>query len=640
MRIDILCEAESPSGTNSLNFGATLTINKNEENNVNSFSKDASDTFISRLKIDQVKEVVDEQRPIIVEFFNAMHGDSFESFLKYSTRLYEYLSSKAITSKSRKYSIFDQILNLGSKYEEELTSLSSFMSTIVSDDDFLIKKVGAIYEKFKRSTPKIFKDLFDQYTAYLNSLIEGKETRQSKQLRKNVLNSYWKNKASIEDLIEELHGLGTKFYKKEDSINDSTAQSELSKYFTEHKDELKRLSTKFLYIEYLIKYFADEGINNIYDLNSIKVFSGPVDKKADEVAIKNALNNTYESNYTLKKSGEGYNVVLASTSYPQIQEFINGLYENGNYSVSIRGTVANFHTTFESTSPYKLLHSVYKVTGQNHIYDTMNELYNLHGSVRKVVNEMTQVSQDEDSSNEHLKRFAKIFNAKYDKNSDSISFSESIDNPADIEKVGKFVEIMDKFKSEDGDYSDFISDSVKKLNGNENPNLNIKDAVRLLSKGGLTLHTYRLIQSEIKNPASEYSTYLINRVAFRVMHEVSKGSDLDKYLRSLLKTCLTIDAEDFLEAASFCTPHSINAVHNIVQFYDEIDDSIQSDLKSEIINNLEPVIQEYVDDFVYYSKSSDYVAIMKELTTLLPKYGSSEALSELTKLLNKDSSAE
>ena len=628
MRLSILVESEDAQpSSNSLKFDVNLTI-RGTHNLKTKFSKEIASRHLREIPIEQVKEQALDSAPIVVDFYDAIQEKELEKIIPIYKRIYYYLKSDALTKTSKKYKHYDDVVNLGEKYDQILSDFKAFFDTVSSEDDLIIKKIGIIYNKCKGNSSKIFKNLFDLYAKYIND---------EKTYKKQLLKEYWVNKDSIDDVVEEMYSISNQISKKDDSTDVQKERNDaILAYISEHYDDIKYLSDKFLYTEYVKRLFETSGQNHDIDLNSIKEFGDDNKMNSTDSIVKSLAAEYFPHNAEISKSGESLKLSIHSIDYESLQKFVNALYEKGRFSIdcdiSIKGSkIANI-------SPYKILYSIYNTTGLNHLYSKLNQLYARHGSNRKVVSEMISVPEDKEEHEKILQEVYRKIHAKYDKSDDSLHFNNHIHNVKSFEDNVKdeIALIENIMNSNDDEYEQFISDSSKKISKNENPNISLKDALRELNDGDLTVSTYRLINAELKNPESQYTNFIINRVAKKAYAKIMNGGLLDKYLKTLFTTSLTKNPDETIEAIKFNLPENIAQASNILEFFSAVSDKFSEEAKEKVPSYFSHLLKKFVDDPEYYYDFPKYMENLISVTGYLNIFNKKDKLNgEVLSLINK-----
>lgn len=615
MHLDILVESESlDSSPDSLKFDANLAITTTQ-NIKSKYSKDVARDYIKNLQIEDIKEMASDSSPIVVDFYECVEDNKMEDLLPIQRRLYHYLRSDAVDVASKKYRYFDEILTLGERYDTALKAFKEFLGSISAEDEIVLKKIGAIYEKFGNSSSKIFKDLFSLYSQYLKS--------PSHDIKKQILKVYWSNKSNIDDVVDEMYSISGQIFKKTNTPITKDEQKErnqtLLNYMEQNKSDLKWFADKLLHIEYLKELFEKSGQNNTIDFNQIKEFGESKKQATTDSVVKQLLTTHFPHTSEMTKTANKIKIHVNSSTYEKLAAFINDLYENGRFTIDCELIVKNPAGKFGT--PYKILYSMYNTNGVNHLFRVINDFYNAHGSSKKVLDEMSHSPED-------VKNIYKRIGMKFE--DDSLKMSAFLHDPKSFNDQFKSkVDVLEHaYKGDEGAYTKFISESLEKISKRENPHLSLKDSLRDVDEDDLNQHSYKMLINELRNPDSKYTAYIINRVSKTVFKLIMVGKMLEKNMKNLFIECVGKDQSEVIGTLKFKQAANINQASNLIEFLDTISERFTPDNQAEFINGVSLVLSKFLNGPDYFKNYAGYVDKLKQIIELLKKYSKNDKLIE------------
>lgn len=625
MHLDILVESESlDSSPDSLKFDANLAITTTQ-NIKSAYSKDVAREYIKNLPIEDIKEMASDSSPIVVDFYECVEDNRLEQILPIQRRLYHYLRSDAIDVTSKKYRYFDELLTLGERYDTALSAFKDFLGSISAEDEIILKKIGAIYEKFGNSSSKLFKELFSLYTQYLKE--------PTKELKKQILKSYWSNKSNIDDVVDEMYSISGQILKKTNSPVTKDEQKErnqtLLTYLEQNKSDLKWFADKLLHIEYLKELFEKSGQHRSIDFTQIKEFTEQLKRPTTDSLVKHLLTTHFPHTSEMTKTANKIKIHVNSSTYEKLAAFMAELYENGKFTIDCELIVKNPDGKFGT--PYKILYSMYNTNGVNHLFKAINDFYNAHGSTKKVLDEMSNSPED-------VKKVYKKIGMNYEDNTLKLngfihsadSFSGHFKNKVDI--------LEHAYKGDEDGYTKFITESLEKVAKRENPHLSLKDALRDVEEDDLNYHSYKMLINELRNPDSKYISYIINRISKTVFKLIMKGDMLEKNMKNLFIECVGKDQDEVIGTLKFKQASNIYQATNLIEFLDTINERFTPENQSEFINGVSLVLSKFLNAPEYFKNYTGYTDKLKQITELLKKYSKSDKLIEdVSAEINKES---
>ena len=615
MRLDILVESENlDSSPDSLKFDAMLAITTTQ-NIKSKYSKDVAREYIKNLPIEDVKEMASDSSPIVVDFYECVENKKLEDFLPIQRRFYHYLKSDAISKTSKKYRYFDELLSLGERYDVALDTLKAFLGSVLPDDEIALKKIGAIYEKFGNSSSKVFKELFTIYAQYLKT--------PTPEIKKQILKAYWNNKSNIDDVIDEMYSISGQIFKKTNTPVSKDEQQERNAavlaYLNQNESDLKWFADKLLHIEYLKELFEKSGQHYTIDFDQIKEFSEKTKHPTTDSIIKNLISSHFPHNSEVTKTANKVKIAINSTSYEKLASFINDLYENGRFTIDSEISIKNPSGKFGT--PYKILYSMYNTNGVNYLHKVINDFYNLHGSANKVLSEMSNSPED-------VAKIYKKLGMKFDDN--TLRMSAFIHNPKSFEDQfkNKVAVLENAYSGNEDEYNKFISESLEKMSKRENPYLSLKDALRDVEQDDLTVHSYKMLINELRNPESKYISFIINRVGKSVFSLIMNGKMLEKNMKNLFVECVGKDQDEVIGTLKFRQAGNINQALNLIEFLDTISERFSPENQSSFIDGISLVLSKFLNDPNYFKNYAGYVEKMNQIIELMKKYNKNDKLIE------------
>lgn len=553
MRLNVLTEAatleESP-----FDIKSQFTV-ISKENSLNpEFNSDITKEYIRGLNVDKVADIVSATRPYVVTFFRAVLDRKYEDVLDV---LYP-IAAMLVGPFSNKSSIVDEftpVLSLGKTYFEAVNKFLEFYRLIESDSSIVLHKVKAIYDRFKDNRAKVLDGLFSVYEEYLNTLDNGKENARSRKLKQKLYSTYVMNQTLIENVLDEVASLSSK--KTEDSpLKTITGQNYdvVSHYFEENRGDLKKISSKLLYLAYFDELLKKEQGSN-YTTTSYSKFTNKKDKNQIVSNLKLELGNEIDAEFQITLNNQGFTVVIPTISSIDFETAANAIKALGE-SGSVKLTFIDMYSEIKNIPQYGFYYAYDSIFGTKNLLLHASKLLDIE-SIKNASSILTNQPMPE---NFDLGEYS----FRVEGNS-IVSSSISLNELELAKKYIKVFAILKDFSI--NEYEEEVFSLVKRLAKHPETTFPIEDILKVVRKhkgDAINILTYNALKTAMKNPELFNDvSYVLSHVAYDV---ALNGIELNKLFEQLFKKVLIKDQDDIITWMIRKTKGDPNKIEKVQSF--------------------------------------------------------------------------
>jgi hypothetical protein len=525
MRLQILTESASLKET-PFDINAKFNIKSSKYSLNPEFNSDITKEFVKGLNVDKVKESVVASRPYISTFFSAILDRDYDTVLDV---IYP-VASMFVGKFSNNSAIVDEFkvaLSIGKTYFEAVNKFLDFYKGIESDSSIVLRKVQAIYGRFKNNRAKVLDGLFTVYEEYLNTLKDGQETNKSKVIKQKLYAEYVKNQNLIENVLDEVASMSPK--KTEDSplksINGKNYDT-IRAFFEENRSDMKKISAKLLYLAYFDEILSREQ-GSLYSTSAYSKFTGKKDKNNILSELKSEISSKFDGEVQIGLSNEGFSLnvsTISSVDFPKLLDAVSAIAESGNVTL----TFLEMYGEIKQLPMYSFYYAFDEVFGTKNFLENAAKLLDVE-SIKNVSSILANQPMPEDFD---LGKYS------FDVQGNSV-VSNSI-SIKDSEKILKYVRIFTILKDLNlNDYETEVKSIVKRLAKNPDATFSVDDVLKSLrkSKGAtFSVLTYNILKNALKSEESKGDVaYVIQYVAYESAIE---GVELNKLFQQLFKKIL------------------------------------------------------------------------------------------------------
>lgn len=570
-RLSILSEATKLTKS-TINLSVDANVISREHSSTSEFNADISREYISGLNVEKVKEVVGTKYPFIVTFFDSILNREYKEALSVVYPTASLLVGK-FSAKSEIVSELTPVLSLSSKYFESIDRFLAFYRSIEGEGSIVLKKVQAIYDRFKDSGSSIFKAIFSAYEEYLSTLNDWKETAKSKEVKQKIYSIFVKQQSTIESVLDEMASISPNKLDKSpyESISNLNIDS-LTKYFEENRSEVKKIATKLLYIAFL-DITLDSEIGSYYNARSYSAFSPAKDLDKIEAAIRKAISKKYPGEISLKITNKGFSLSIKSINSNELERLTKVLNEFGNvtYNLTILEAFGNIKTLPEYAFYY--------------VYD---EVFGTHKFVEEVTRMMDLDSPRTVASiltNQPMPEVFELGKFNFEASGNSIKVDPiSSENVDKLSKYLTFFGLLSEFEYDS--YAKEVTKLVNKTHRAPDSVLSTEHLLRSLRVSrGTTLNnvTLALLKNAIRNPeTSSDAKYVMIYIAY---HAALSGRDLPSAFYRIFKKIVADNQEYVMDSMIRKTKGDENKINKVSEFIMEFSDVLNKETLNRLKNH-------------------------------------------------------
>lgn len=533
MRIKILTESttlnESP-----FDIKAQFVIHS-KENSLNSdFNPDISREYIKSLNVDKVADAVSASRPYITTFFKAVLDRKYEDVLDVLYPVAAMLVGP-FSNKSPVIEEFKPALSIGSTYFDAVDKFLEFYRQVEGDSSIVLRKVKAIYDRFKDNRAKILDGLFTVYEEYLETLDDGKENAKSRKVKQKLYSVYVMNQNLIEDVLDEVASLSPK--KTEDSpLKQIVGKNydSVRNFFEENRGDMKKIATKLLYLAYLDELLKNEQ-GSQYSVSKYSKFSEKKDKNSITSNLKMELGNDIDAEFQLSLNSEGFTVLIPTISSIDFEKAANSIKSHGE-SGTVKLYFLNMNQEIRNIPQYAFYYAYDKVFGSKNLTLHASKLLDIE-SVKNASSILVNQPMPEDFDL-----------GEYSFSVEGNSIVSTSISLLDLNKAFQYIKVFAILKDFSlNEYEEEVFSLVKRLAKNPETSFPVEDLLKVVRKkkgAAINLMTYELLKKALKDPAhSEDAAYVLAYVAYDV---AMNGVELNKLFSQLFKKILVNNQNDIV----------------------------------------------------------------------------------------------
>lgn len=533
MRIKILTESttlnESP-----FDIKAQFVIHS-KENSLNSdFNPDISREYIKSLNVDKVADAVSASRPYITTFFKAVLDRKYEDVLDVLYPVAAMLVGP-FSNKSPVIEEFKPALSIGSTYFDAVDKFLEFYRQVEGDSSIVLRKVKAIYDRFKDNRAKILDGLFTVYEEYLDTLDDGKENAKSRKVKQKLYSVYVMNQNLIEDVLDEVASLSPK--KTEDSpLKQIVGKNydSVRNFFEENRSDMKKIATKLLYLAYLDELLKNEQ-GSQYSVSKYSKFSEKKDKNSITSNLKMELGNDIDAEFQLSLNSDGFTVLIPTISSIDFEKAANSIKSHGE-SGTVKLYFLNMNQEIRNIPQYAFYYAYDKVFGSKNLTLHASKLLDIE-SVKNASSILVNQPMPEDFDL-----------GEYSFSVEGNSIVSTSISLLDLNKAFQYIKVFAILKDFSvSEYEEEVFSLVKRLAKNPETSFPVEDLLKTVRKkkgAAINLMTYELLKKALKDPThSEDAAYVLAYVAYDV---AMNGVELNKLFSQLFKKILVNNQNDIV----------------------------------------------------------------------------------------------
>ena len=533
MRLKILTESttlnESP-----FDIKAQFIIHS-KDNSLNSdFNPDISREYIKGLNVDKVADAVSASRPYITTFFKAVLDRKYEDVLDVLYPVAAMLVGP-FSNKSPIIEEFKPALSIGSTYFEAVDRFLEFYRQVEGDSSIVLRKVKAIYDRFKDNRAKILDGLFTVYEEYLKTLDNGKENAKSRKLKQKLYSVYVMNQNLIENVLDEVASLSPK--KTEDSpLKQIVGKNydSVRSFFEENRGDMKKIATKLLYLAYLDEILKNEQ-GSQYSVSKYSKFSGKKDKNSITSNLKMELGNDIDSEFQLSLNSDGFTVLIPTISSIDFEKAANSITAHGE-SGTVKLYFLNMNQEIRNIPQYAFYYAYDKVFGTKNLTLHASKLLDIE-SVKNASSILVNQPMPEDFDL-----------GEYSFTVEGNSIVSTNISISDLAKAFKYIKVFSILKDFSlNEYEEEVFSLVKRLHKNPETSFPVEDLLKVVRKNkgsAINLMTFELLKKALKNP--EYSDDVAYVLAYVAYDVAINGVELNKLFAQLFKRILANNQDDII----------------------------------------------------------------------------------------------
>lgn len=535
MRLKVLTESAT-LGESPFDIKVQFNINSGKYSLNPEFNSEISKEFIRGLNVDKVKDAVSLTRPYISAFFSAVLGRDYGTVLDTIYPVAAMFVGK-FSNSSPIMDEFKTALSISDTYFDTVNKFLEFYRGIESDSSIVLRKVQAIYDRFKDNRAKVLDGLFNVYEEYLSTLKGGEETGKSKSVKQKLYSEYVKNQNLIEDVLDEVASLSPN--KTEDSPLKSIEGKNydaIRNFFEENRGDMRKISAKLLYLAYFDEILSNEQ-GKLYSTSSYPKFTGKKDKNSLTSEVKEAIAAEFGGDFLVGVNNTGFSVTISNISSVDFQKVAESIITLGQ-SGSMKLTFLEMYREIKDLPQYSFYYAYDEVFGTKNLIENAAKLLDIE-SVKNVASILANQPMPEDFEL-----------GKYSFEVEGNSVVSSQISTRDIEKAMKYIKLFAILKDFNlSDYEDEIKSIVKRLANNPDASFPIDDVLRSVrkSKGGtFSVMAYNSIKGSIRNP--ETYNDIAEVLSYVAYHSAIDGSETNKLFQQLFRKILISSQTEIIDS--------------------------------------------------------------------------------------------
>lgn len=535
MRLNILTESATLKET-PFDINAKFNIKSTKYSLNSEFDPEITKNFVRGLSVDKVKDAVSVSRPYISTFFSAILDRDYDAILDViypvaSMFVGRFANNSGIVDE------FKTALTISKSYFEAVDKFLGFYKSVERDSSIVLRKVQAIYDRFKDNRAKILDGLFTVYEEYLSTLKDGEETGKSKASKQKLYSEYVRNQNLIENVLDEVASMSPK--KTEDSpLAAITGKNydNVRVFFEENRADLKKISAKLLYLAYFDEILKSEQ-GSLYSTNKYSKFTAKKDKNAIISEIKSAISEKFEGECQIGLTNDGFTVsanTVSSVDFGALLSSVDSLSNNGLVDL----VFAEMYGEIKQLPQFSFYYAYDEVFGTNTFLDKASKLLDVD-SVKNVALILANQPMPEDFDL-----------GKYSFETQGNSIAANKLAVKDSEKILKYIRVFSILKNLNlSEYENEAKSIVKRLSKNPEATYDLDKVLKSLrkSKGSsFSILAYNMLKKGLRDKEKvDDVTYVIQYVAYEAAIE---GDELNKLFQQLFKKVLIADSANIVDS--------------------------------------------------------------------------------------------
>jgi hypothetical protein len=533
MRLNVLTESTTLSES-PFDIKALFTIHSNENSLNSDFNPDITREYIKSLNVDKVTQAVSASRPYITTFFKAVLDRKYEDVLDVLYSIAAMLVGP-FSNNSPIVEEFKPALSIGSTYFDAVNKFLEFYRQIEGDSSIVLRKVKAIYDRFKDNRAKVLDGLFTVYEEYLNTLDEGKETAKSRKVKQKLYSVYVMKQNLIEDVLDEVASLSP--MKTEDSPLKQIVGKNydvVRSFFEENRGDVKKIAGKLLYLAYLDELLKNEQ-GSQYSISKYSKFTGKKDKNSITSNLKLELGNEIDAEFQVTLNNDGFTVSIPTISSIDFEKAANAIKSHGESGV-VKLYFLNMNQEIRNVPQYAFYYAYDKVFGTKNLILHASKLLDIE-SVKNASSILVNQPMPEDFDL-----------GEYSFSIEGNSVVSSNISILDLTKAMQYIKVFAILKDFSlNEYEEEVFSLVKRLEKNPDVSFPIDDLLKTVRKNkgsSINLMTYELLKNALKNP--EYYDDVVYVLAYVAYDAIMNGVELNKLFFQLFKKVLVNNQDDII----------------------------------------------------------------------------------------------
>lgn len=560
MRLSVLTEAMTLSES-SFDMKAIFTVKSSKHSLKSEFNPDISREFIKNLNVDKVVEAVSATRPYVSTFFTAVLNRDYDSVIDVLYPIASMLNGP-YSNNSGVVDEFKPILSLGDTYFDAVNKFLAFYVDIEGGSSIVLKKVKAIYDRFKDNRASILDSVFKLYESYLETLKDGKETAKSRKAKDKIYSEYVKKQSIIESVIDEVASISNKVTEDSPLKNINGGNYDVvNKFFEENRSEMKKISAKLLFLVYLDGILKDEQ-GSLYSAKNHSKFAPKKDKNSIISELKSQISDATSSDFQVSLTNEGFNLTvstISSVDFQKLADFVASLAESGSVSMSF----LEMNKEIQNLPEYSFYYAYDEVFGTKNLILYAAKLLDIE-SVKNAVSILVNQPMPEDFDL-----------GAYSFSTEGNSIKSNQIALSDLERAYKYVKvfaILKNFSVEE--YETEVTSIVKRLFKNPEATFPLEDVLKSLRKKkseAFNLLTYSVLKSGLRNPETHDDVSDI--IAYVAYDAAVNGREMNKLFIQMFKKVLVKAQDDVVAGMIRKTkgnPELISKVKDFLSDYSSV----------------------------------------------------------------------
>lgn len=553
MRLNVLTESTTLNET-PFDIKAQFTLISKENSLAIEFNPEISKEYIKGLNVEKVADAVSASRPYIVTFFKAVLDRKYEEVMDVLYPIAAMLVGP-FSNNSPIVDEFKSALSIGKTYYESVNKFLEFYRLIESDSSTVLRKVKAIYDRFKNNRAKVLDGLFNAYEEYLNTLNEGKENAKSRKAKQKLYSVYVMNQNLIENVLDEVASMSRK--KTEDSpLKQIVGQNYdvVRHFFEENRSDVKKISAKLLYLAYFDEIMRNEQGTD-YSVASYSKFAPKKDKNAILTAIKSALDPKIDAEFQVTVTSNGFTVTIPTISSVDFEKAVDAM-KDISQSGNVKLTFIDMNSEIKNLPQYGFYYAYDSVFGTKNLLLHASKLLDIE-SVKNASNILTHQPMPED------------FNlGEYSFSVEGNSIVSNKIDLKDIEEAKKYIKVFSILKDFSvEEYEEEVLSLIKRLSKNPEATFPLNDILKTIRKhkgSAINILTFNALKNGLKNAEFKDDVeYVLIYLAYDV---ALNGIELNTLFEQLFKKILANKQDDIITAMIRKTKGDPDKIEKVKEF--------------------------------------------------------------------------